>query len=689
MMGTMASPHIRIEKWLTAFDEALESNKLWLITLALIAFAVKAAYVLESAQSLQIRVPIMDALHYDKTAVDILRGGVVRDEAFFMGPLYSYFLAAVYAIFGRDYTVVRLIQAVGGSLTVVVTYFLGRRLFRPSIGFVGAVLLVLYGATTFYETQLLMMWLGTLLNLTCLFLLVRMGPNARWRAYLVPGFVLGLSALARANIFVFVPVAVVWILLARETPDRLKKAAAFFAAVVVAVLPATVHNYAVSRDFIPVTANAGINFYIGNGEFATGIFYPPPGTDFFTDATTRTYVERLMGRDMTPSEISGYWTGLAFDFIRSDPAAALALFWRKVALFFNGYEIPQIESFDLTRRQYVTLTLLIVNYWFIGSIGILGLLFSLPRWRRLLPLQGYVVAYALSIALFFVTARYRAQIAPVMALFAAYALLDAFPRFITGPRRGIAVAGLAATVLLLTHPSLFALDDKEVAYREHIHTGRRAGVAGEYQTAVSEVDDAVALFPDYYEGYVHRAIVHNGGGDHFKAIEDYTRALELRDDLSGTHYDLGQTFRKVNMKRQAIEEYKKAIALDSLMVKAYNNLGITYVEIGEFQQAVDCFQTVIDLDPNYAKAYNNLGAVLAENNRVDDAIATFLEAIRRDPAYASSYRNLANAYVQNRQIGPAIESLTQYLKLVPNDETARENLQKLHYAAAQDSSAAQ
>jgi tetratricopeptide (TPR) repeat protein len=678
----------RIEKWLTAFDDALEANKRWLLALAALAFIVKLIYVVESAQSLQIRVPIMDAFHYDKTARSILAGEVVRREAFFMGPLYSYFLAAVYAVFGRDFTIVRVIQSAGGALTVVVTYFLGRRLFRPSIGFLAAVLLLLYGATTFFETQMLMMWLGTLLNVTALLLLVRIEPDARWRPYLLPGFVLGVSALARANILIFVPIALLWIVFVRPVPERWKKAAALAAATVVAILPATIHNVVASRDFVPVTANAGINFYIGNSALANGIFYPPPGTDFFVDATTRSYVERLLGRDMTPSEVSAYWFDQAFAFIRDDPAAALRLFARKCAMFFNGYEIPQIESYDLTRQEHVSLQLLFVNFWFLGGIGILGLLFSLSQWRRLFPLQGYVVSYALSIALFFITARYRVQIAPAMALFAAYALLDVFPRYVTSLKRGLALAGLAAAILFSTQPALFALEPKEVAFREYVHRARRAGMAGEYPRAVAEIDSAVAIFPDYFEGYIHRAIIHNEGKDYFQAIEDYTRALDLRPDLPGTHYDLGQTFRRVNMREHAIEQYKKAIRLDSLMVKAYNNLGITYVEVGEHQLAVDCFQKVIELDPNYIKAYNNLGAVLAENNRIDDAIATFSEAIRRDPQYANSYKNLASAYAVKKQIRPAIAALTRYLQLVPNDEAARANLQKLRTAAAFDSSAA-
>lgn len=675
----------KIDRFLERLDVRLESSKRWLWALAVLTFVVKTIYVVQSSDSLQIRIPIMDAKYYDETASDIIAGNFVRSQAFFMGPLYSYFLATVYSVFGRDFTLVRLIQAAGGTVTVVLTYFLGRRLFRPSIGLAGAVLLILYGASTFYETQMLMMWLGALLNTTMLLLLVRISPDAGWRRYVLPGVLLGLSALARANILIFWTVAAAWIFFVRRVPARWAKTAAFTIATVIVIMPATIHNIAVSRDFVPVTSNAGINFYIGNSDVATGIFYPPPGTDFVLDATTRSYVERLVGRDMKPSEVSAYWFDKALEFIRSNPSAALKLIGRKAAMFFNAYEIPQIESYDLTRNRYLSLKLLFVNFWFLGSLGILGLLFTFSQWRRFFLLQGYVLMYALSVVIFFITARYRVQIAPVIALFAGYALLDIFPRCFADARRGLAGAVLLVMTLVFMQPKLFAGDRSDVYFREYVHESRRASMAGHYENAMSDIDKAIELYPDFYEGYLHRAIIHKEGRQLFKAIEDYTRALDLRPDLPSAHYDLGQTFREVNLKRKAIEEYEKAIELDPFMIRAYNNIGITYAELRDYLRAVEYFQQVIKMDPKYIKAYNNLGAVLAEAGRVDDAIVVFRDAIVRDPSYANSYKNLANAYISEKEIGPAIDALTRYLQLRPDDQQARVNLQKL-YTAARDTS---
>ena len=92
------------------------------------------------------------------------------------------------------------------------------------------------------------------------------------------------------------------------------------AASVAAIAPATLHNYIASKDFVLITSNGGVNFYIGNGEEATGIFYPAKDITFETESSSRSYVERLFGRDMKPSEISAYWFERSFDFIKRHPA---------------------------------------------------------------------------------------------------------------------------------------------------------------------------------------------------------------------------------------------------------------------------------------------------------------------------------------------------------------------------------
>jgi len=94
----------RIEHALDRIDRALAAGSRWPWLLFSFAFVIKAVYVVQTADALFVRVPIMDARYYDQMAQDIARGNIMRDQAFFMGPLYPYFLALVYSMVGRDFT---------------------------------------------------------------------------------------------------------------------------------------------------------------------------------------------------------------------------------------------------------------------------------------------------------------------------------------------------------------------------------------------------------------------------------------------------------------------------------------------------------------------------------------------------------------------------------------------------------
>jgi tetratricopeptide (TPR) repeat protein len=670
---------------LDRFDRALTSSNRWLYILFAAAFLLKLLYVIQSAGSLHTNVPIMDSKYYDKEAREIVGGGFIRREAFFMGPLYPYFLSLVYAIFGRDFMIVRLLQIAGGAFVTVLTYLLGKEVFRPSAAFAGVVLLVFYGAMTFHEAEMLMEWLGVLINTSALVVLHRMATHTGYRKYAIAGFLVGLSALARASILILLPVVVVWTLFLAGETNRVKKVLVLLAVTLITIAPATLHNYLASKDFVPITSNGGVNFYIGNGEGATGIFYPAKDIKFEPESASRSYVERMFGRDMKPSEISAYWFKRALGYIGKHPAIEIRLLLKKTAMFFNGYEVPQIESWDIMRSKYSTLRLLFVNYWMILSLGLFGMIFSLREWRKYFLLYGFVFSYALSIIIFFVTSRYRIQIAPVMCLFAGYALVMVFPRVLRRLRPAVGALALFIFILAATRPSLFAIPEKDLLWTQQIHEARRLSEVGKYPDAIKEIDKAIELHPEAPESYLQRAEIHKGGRNYFKAIEDYSKALKIAPDMSDARYDFAQTLRRVKMYGPAIEEYQKAIELEPFKAEAYNNLGITYTELGNRDKAIEYFRKVIELDDTYTKAYNNLGAALAQKGQFDQAIEVLNQAIRVDPKYPHSYKNLAMVYVQLKRPREAYENLSRYHDLEPRDETALETLAKLRIAIAADS----
>ena len=160
-----------VDRFLERADRALAEGARWPLALFGLALVLKLVYVVHSADALYARVPIMDSKYYDQLAQEIAGGRWRLHDALFMAPLYPLFLSLVYAIAGRDFMLVRLLQVAGGAATVALAFLLGRRLFRPTAALAGALILILYGATTFYESELLVEWMGALLNCTALLIL--------------------------------------------------------------------------------------------------------------------------------------------------------------------------------------------------------------------------------------------------------------------------------------------------------------------------------------------------------------------------------------------------------------------------------------------------------------------------------------------------------------------------------------
>jgi tetratricopeptide (TPR) repeat protein len=317
-------------------------------------------------------------------------------------------------------------------------------------------------------------------------------------------------------------------------------------------------------------------------------------------------------------------------------------------------------------------------------LGMLGLVLCWRSGRHRALIAGYVLVYGVSIAIFFVTGRYRVQAVPMLCLLAGHALVT-IPGRVHSLRSGAAAAVAGLVLLVITSPALFADNPVLIEFGDRIHRARRLSELHSFAPALREADAAIALYPNIAEGYLQRAIVYKEQNNNLKAMEDYQHAIKVDEKQPGAHYNLAQCMRRVNLLEPAVKEYRRAVELDPWMVGAYNNLGITLRELKRNDEAAEAFKMAIAKEPGYRRAYNNLGASYAEAGRVDEAIATFKETTQRFPDYAQGYKNLAMAYASIRQPWPALEAMQRYAALEPDDPTAAEAIRKLEIAARADS----
>ena len=96
-------------------------------------------------------------------------------------------------------------------------------------------------------------------------------------------------------------------------------------------------------------------------------------------------------------------------------------------------------------------------------------------------------------------------------------------------------------------------------------------------------------------------------GDYDRAIEEYTKAIELNPDLAIAYINRGDAYQCRRLFDRAVADFTKAIELKPDFDAAYANRGVAYQCEGDFDRAITNFTKAIELKPDFAIAYFNRG----------------------------------------------------------------------------------
>ena len=130
-------------------------------------------------------------------------------------------------------------------------------------------------------------------------------------------------------------------------------------------------------------------------------------------------------------------------------------------------------------------------------------------------------------------------------------------------------------------------------------------------------------------------------GNFQQAVRDYTQVIALNPNRAGTYYNRGNAYLALKDYSSAISDFNQAIALDPNSALAYALRGLAYYGLKDYASAIGNYTQAIALDPSFENAYNNRG--LAYNGLIDysSAIRDFTQAIALNPNSAQAYNNRA------------------------------------------------
>ena len=400
--------------------------------------------------------PSMDAAYHLALAEAFARGEELQDGAFFRAPLYPLLLGALVRLFGGDLIAIRLVQCALGAVAAALTVRIAQRVTgSPLAGALAGVLVAVSWILVAFDGELLIPTLLVPLLLFALDRLTLLGERPTAIRVLVVGAAFGLTAIARPNVLLFMPPLFVWMVWRTRA---LIPPLALTVGTLLPILPVTVHN-ALAGDTTLIATQGGVNLWIGNNPASDGSAAIVPGTrdgwwEGYYDSIALAGAEE--GRPLKGSEVSAHYLRRTFSWWRAEPLKAARLMARKARLFFGARELSNNQDVTFTASRTLPILAFSPARWpALLGLGVVGAVLAIRTRRRgaaLLVL--FFAAYAASIVLFFVTARFRAPLIPVLAVFSGLTL----ERIIAALReRSFARAAmLAAPATLIALLSLLA-----------------------------------------------------------------------------------------------------------------------------------------------------------------------------------------------------------------------------------------
>jgi len=583
---------------------------LWLVIFLVLASVLRIVYLFEIKKIPFFDHPVADSKIYVDQAMKIYNGNLLPDKAsFHSSPVYPYFLAVTYAL-TKNLAGPRIIQALCGVINVAVIYFIAINTAGLIPALIAAFIMSIYPVFICFEGDLLMIPVVILtLNISCLmFILFKKYNKLIYLAF--AGISLGLTALGKPDTIMLAPFMALWVFFSTVNyKKKLLRTLYLFIFVSITILPVTLINWVTEKEFILLTTNGGINFYIGNHKGADGMFHLPANSGLWDHKlyiSSKYSAEKNTKSLLTPGGVSKYWFKKGLEFISNNPAEFTKLLAKKTLLMINKFEVSNHHSYYFFKKFSRILKYNPLNLSLIMLFASAGLILSFSQWRRYILLYIFLtVTFTVSI-LFFVTDRYRLPTIPFFIIFASTGIYELYTLFKNKQiLKGTAVSAVSVLVFALSL----------IHFSEFSYT----------------------LNQDFHNlGNVYADL-----GDYDKAISCYKRSMKDAKSSVFKHFNIGNAYYAQGKLELAISEYIQEIEINPEFTGSYSNAARIYMEKGNLQRAIDYLEQMNKIEStldgminlaycyfnlnNYVKAaeiYNKLSITYPDNETVIQGLIT-------------------------------------------------------------------
>lgn len=667
----------------------LSKNK-WPLLLAAFAILIRIIYLIEISGKPGFSILLVDEQWHWQWAQEIVEKSFWGNGSYFRGPLYPYFLAFLYLITGGSILASKIIQVLVCGGTVCFIYKLAEHLFNSKAAIVSGLVYALYGTLIFYETMFLIPVLFLFFTVWSIYRLIVYQNSELAKTWIITGLIFGLAALARPNILLVIPFLALWLFLkhkkTKETfKSSLRPALLWITGILLAIVPVTIRNIAVTGEFALISSQGGINLYLGNNEYADGLTMMMPELELDQSVSwdmfvpmTNSIAEQETGHSLTDSEISGYWSGKAFDFILSNPGKFLNLLWRKTVFLFSGFENSDATDIYYQRNKSTLYALLLWDnlisfpYGLLIPLFIVSLIVVRHKFRKLLPVYIFMLAYIPTIILFLVTARHRLVLIPFLIIIVSAGITTLFKNLRKyNPKILAAILPLFVVSLVILNQKFYGLGEPNPFYI-HYNNGLTFQKLEEYKKAEKEYQLADRVFPFSAALAVNLADVQLKLGKLDMADQNLNRAIALKPMLAMSYHNLGLVVREkgeldsaVVLIKKAIERFNPNATRPNEIGEYYLNLAGTYQMLGKLDSAEIAFNKSMEESPLFPKAVYQAALFYSGQKRFDISDSLYVRAMHLKRPDAVEEYNWGMTYMEREQYTYGLNKMFRAIKKDP------------------------
>jgi tetratricopeptide (TPR) repeat protein len=535
--------------------------------------------------------PILDGAYYVASARVLASGGSMSG-VYYMPPLYPWLLSLFLRVFGDAWTLLFLAQQLAVVAGAGLLALFARRVAGDVAGLATAAMVLLYHPSLFFASRPL----GESLVLLLLAAAVYFGSRPEEPSGVASGVAAGLASLTRPN---FLPLAPFWAA-GDLVRGRARRAGILVVAALAAVLPAAWHNYAASGHVVPISANGGVVFWLGNAPGAAGVYTPVTG---FTGSLETQQQEAIVeggarsGRALDAVSSDAFWWREGLRAREADPIGTVALGARRAMLTLDTAEhgldyTPSLDANPLRFGAPLPFAVLLG----LAVFGVVAVGFA--RTGGFLLWSSVLVAAAAPLV-FYVSSRHRLPLAFLLAVPAGTGVAA----FRTTRRFLPYAAGAAAMALSFAVPSGdFVRTEQASALAVVADVQRKAGeldAAAETSRRATELDASNAT------AWFNRGVVEAARGNATEAERAYRAALAADPVQPDAAANLAGLLVRAGRAREAAPPLEKALAAWPRHTVGWTNLVVAYAASGDRTRAKDAARRAaglgVTLDPELVK----------------------------------------------------------------------------------------